>query len=251
MTHRHALALTFVLASGCGSKGESAPPLHPTLHPTLHPEGEHKERHAHDETKDHDGHKGNFERRFEDADKWAMRFDDPGRDEWQRPARVVELLAIKPGMVVADIGAGTGYFLKSFSEAVGEQGVVWGLDIEADMVRYMTERAKRESLSNVIARTVKPDDPGLGTAAVERIVIVNTWHHIADRKSYGTKLAAALKRGGTVAVVDYTKEAPFGPPPQHRLSAEEVVAELVASGMRATILTEDLEHQYIVIGSLE
>src|ERR1043165_3795293 len=79
--------------------------------------------------------------RFEHADEWAPKFDDPKRDEWQKPDEVVAALALTPGMTVADIGAGTGYFEARLSRAVGDAGKVFAIDVEADMVRYLRDRA--------------------------------------------------------------------------------------------------------------
>src|SRR5687767_12325166 len=104
---------------------------------------------------DHQGHAGPVGHRFEDADRWARVFDDPERDAWQRPAEVVALSAITPGMTVADVGAGTGYFAAHLSRAVGDGGRVLALDVEPDMVRYLEERARREQLANVEARRVE------------------------------------------------------------------------------------------------
>ncbi len=198
----------------------------------------------------HAGNPDHFDHRFEKAEEWTKQFDDPKRDLWQKPQRVVELLNIKPGMTVADIGAGTGYFLATFSKAVGKTGSVHGLDIETDMVRYMKERAKKEGLTNVTARVVEQKDPGLAPHSTDRIVIVNTWHHIPDRVAYAKKLVAALKPGGTIAIIDYTKEAKRGPPVQFRMGPKKVAAELTQAGLRATVLDEDLPLQYMVVGQL-
>jgi cyclopropane fatty-acyl-phospholipid synthase-like methyltransferase len=184
--------------------------------------------------------------RFEKADEWAPIFDDPARDAWQRPDAVVAALTLKPGMVVADIGAGTGYFEKRLATAVGPSGAVIAVDIEADMVRYLAERAKREGTPNVEARLGTVDDPKLTTQSVDRILIVDTWHHIGDRVAYGTKLAAALKPGGAVFVVDFTLETEKGPPKQHRLAPSQVIEELTRAGMNATIVDAGLPDQYIV-----
>lgn len=187
--------------------------------------------------------------RFEDAAKWAKVFDDPARDAWQRPDDVVAALKLGAGMTVADLGAGTGYFLPRLSQAVGPAGQVLGLDVEPDMVRFMTERAASAKLANVTARQVAFDDPGLAAGSVDRVLIVDTWHHIAAREAYSKKLAAALKPGGFVAVVDFTLETEKGPPRQHRIPAEQVVAELVAGGLGARVIEEPLPDQFIVVGS--
>lgn len=187
--------------------------------------------------------------RFEHAEDWAKRFDDPSRDAWQKPAEVVALLDLQPGMSVADLGAGTGYFLRHLSGATGGSGRVFALDVEADMIRYMTERAEREQLANVEARQVPFDDPALEPSSVDRILIVDTWHHIGDRANYSKKLAAALKPGGGVFIVDFTMETEKGPPKPHRLTPEQVIAELEAGGLVAKVVEESLPDQYVVAGT--
>jgi ubiquinone/menaquinone biosynthesis C-methylase UbiE len=187
---------------------------------------------------------------FSEVERFARHFDSPDRDAWQKPAEVVTLLDLRPGHVVADIGAGTGYFLSYWSKAVGSQGRVLALDVEPNMVEYMKRRARQAGWDNVEARVVAPDDPGLAPGSVDRIVIVDTWHHIDDRPTYTTKLLRALRPGGSVLVVDFTLESDQGPPVQHRMPPEEVAKELASGGLRAEIdRTETLPKQYVVRGS--
>jgi ubiquinone/menaquinone biosynthesis C-methylase UbiE len=188
--------------------------------------------------------------RFDDADKWAQMFDAPDRDAWQRPDEVVTVMEPMPGQTIADVGAGTGYFLSRLSRAVGPEGRVLGIDIEPSMVDHMRSRADREGLKNVEALVAKADDPGLAPASADRILIVNTWHHIASRGAYAAKLRAALAPGGAVFIVDFTEEAERGPPREHRLSAEAVIAELIEGGLAAEVVAEGLPDQYIVRGRL-
>ena len=86
-------------------------------------------------------HHGDHHHRFDDAAAWSKVFDDPARDAWQKPAAVVSAMTIAPGMTVADVGAGTGYFEPHLSKAVGPSGKVLAIDIETDMVRWTNERA--------------------------------------------------------------------------------------------------------------
>ncbi len=186
---------------------------------------------------------------FTNAEKWSKRFDNPARDAWQKPAEVVAAMKLSPGMTVADIGAGTGYFMKYLSDAVGANGTVHELDIEPDMVRFLADRAKKNGFTNVQARQVKVEDPELPAGGVNRILIVNTWHHIPDRGAYAAKLAASLRPGGAVYVVDFPLDAPMGPPPPHRLAPETVIKELTAGGLTARVIPESLPNQYIIEGS--
>jgi SAM-dependent methyltransferase len=195
----------------------------------------------------HEG-KGPLVHRFEKADEWAKVFDEPTRDQWQRPSSVIAVMKISAGMTVADLGAGTGYFLPHLSKAVGPTGKVLGLDVEPDMVRYMKERATRDHLDNVTALVVAGDDPGLAKASVDRILVVDTWHHVPERTAYATKLKGALAPSGALFIVDFTLESSHGPPKHHRIAPEKVVEELKSGGFAAEIVSTDLPEQYVVMG---
>jgi len=222
--------LALVSLSACASTS-SAPPAHAHQHQHEHP---------------HAGHAGPMHHRFEHADEWAKVFDDPARDAWQQPDRVIAELALQPASVVADVGAGTGYFAMRIAKHV-PQGKVIATDIEPDMIRYMTERAQREGLANVEARLATAADPALPAASVDRILVVDVWHHLADRPAYARALAAALRPGGALVVVDFTLEAEKGPPKEHRLSPETIVGDLRAAGLAAEVSPTKLPDQYIVI----
>jgi predicted methyltransferase len=231
-------SLLLPLLAACGSGAEVAPP------PAA--PAEHAQDHSHH---DHEGHAhGPLVHRFENAERWAKEFDDPARDTWQRPADVIAAMGISAGQTVADLGAGTGYFLPHLARAVGPRGKVIGLDIELDMVRYMRERVAREGLVGVDAKVVALDDPGLPAGAIDRVLIVDTWHHIDGRAAYAAKLRGALAPGGAVFVVDFTMESQHGPPAHHRLRPEQVMDDLTAGGLQASLIEEPLPEQFIVVG---
>lgn len=185
---------------------------------------------------------------FDDVDRWTGVFDDPNRAEWQKPDQIPGALGLKPGMAVADIGAGTGYFLKFFSDAVGPSGKVYAVDIEPKLTAYMQERAHREKTANVTVVLAAPDNPNLPAAALDVIFICDTWHHINDRIGYLGLLAKALKPGGAVAIVDFHKrEAPVGPPLEHKMAREEVVAEFAEAGWVLASQSDILPYQYLLV----
>jgi cyclopropane fatty-acyl-phospholipid synthase-like methyltransferase len=242
-----AMKRLLVIALAACASHSAAPPQPPAQPADSHEQhadahAEHADAHAHhgDGTEAH---------RFQNAEHWATVFDDPARDAWQRPDEVVAALALAPGMTVADIGAGTGYFEKRLSTAVGGHGAVIAVDAEPDMVRYLGERAQREGTANVEARLGTADDPKLAPGSVDRILIVDTWHHIANRVAYGKKLAAALKPGGAVFVVDFTLESKKPPPKHIRLAPTKVVEEFTQAGLKAIVLDVKLPDQYIVKAS--
>lgn len=183
---------------------------------------------------------------FSDPEAFVPMFEGPERDAWQRPSEVVALLGIAPGTTVVDLGAGTGYFLPHLASAGAR---VIALDVEPAMVEHMRQRIAREGLANVEARACATDDPGLEDASVDRILIVNTWHHIADRGAYAARLHRALRPGGFVLVVDFTLEAQHGPPPEMRLAPQAVIEELRRGGLQAALVDETLPDQYAVRAS--
>jgi ubiquinone/menaquinone biosynthesis C-methylase UbiE len=184
---------------------------------------------------------------FDDVAKWVDVFDDPARDAWQKPDAVLYELGVAPGMTVADLGAGTGYFSVRVAKAVGPTGHVLALDVEAKLVAYLEARAAKEKLPQIAARLVPPDDPKLPAHRVDLVLIVDTWHHIDDRLSYLAKLAAGLAPGGRVAVVDFKKgDFPVGPPDAHKLTADEVTAEFDEAGWTLAGHWDDLPYQYVL-----
>lgn len=189
-------------------------------------------------------HGGGMHHRFDNAEHWAKVFDDPNRDAWQQPERVIAALELQPTMTVADVGAGTGYFAVRIAPLVKE---VIATDVEAAMVDHMKARAQREGIKNLRAQLTPPDDPQL--ARVDRVLVVDVWHHLGDRKAYAKKLAAALNAGGAIAVVDFKLEATMGPPKQHRLPPEAIIEDLQSAGLDAKVAL-DLPEQYVVIARL-
>jgi predicted methyltransferase len=193
-------------------------------------------------------HSSGSEHEFPDPQTYAHRLDSPGRDEWQRPEQVVELLECRPGMTAVDLGTGTGYFLDYLSKAVGQRGRVLALDVDRGLMDAMPARLEQEGLRNVQLRLVTPDDPALTAGSVDRILVVNTWHHISNRVSYAEKLLAALRPGGLLLIVDFTMDSPEGPPPRLRLTNDTVVRELETAGFTVDVVEESLPYQYVIGG---
>ncbi len=235
------LCLALLLLAPAASARAQPPPPQPQ--DTAHGHG-HQGHRGHDSAYRHDS--GSHD--FSVADEWSKMFDSPEREAWQRPAEVVALLGVEPGMTVVDLGAGTGYFLPYLSAAAGDGGRVLALDPEPDMIRFVSERARRESLANVEAQRIPFDDPELEPASVDRVLIVNTWHHIQERPAYARKLLAALKPGGGIYIVDFTRDSPSGPPVEERLKARQVIDELTGGGLEAAMVEETLPRQYVVVG---
>ena len=182
---------------------------------------------------------------FGGAERWAHVFDDPKRDEWQKPHEVIKALALGPDAVVAYIGAGTGYFAIRIANMV-PKGRVYGVDTEPDMVKYLAERAKREKRGNLIAVAGAPGDPRIPEKA-DLVLMVDVFHHIEDREPYFRKLRASLKPGGRIAIIDFRMESPHGPPQAARIAPDRVIAELKSAGYALGERHEFLPNQYFLV----
>jgi arsenite methyltransferase len=182
---------------------------------------------------------------FADADALTQVLDDPTRDTWQRPDDLLRALELEPAMTIADVGAGTGYFAVRLARAV-PQGQVIAIDLAPDMVRFLSERARREQLPNLRALLATATASGLVAQSVDRILVVHMWHHLAEGGEYARGLAAALRPGGRLFVVDYSPTAQHGPPAGMRVAPEAVIASLESAGLSARVSPIALPDQYIV-----
>ena len=182
---------------------------------------------------------------FGDAEKWAHVFDDPERDAWQKPHAVIQALKLHPDAAVADLGAGTGYFAARLANML-PKATVYAVDIEPAMVKYLGERAQREKLANLKPVAGTADEPRL-PGKVDLVLLVDVYHHIEDRSRYFRALAASLKPGGRVAVIDFRLDSPRGPPKAARIAPQRVADELNAAGY---VLAEEhgfLPNQYFLV----
>jgi cyclopropane fatty-acyl-phospholipid synthase-like methyltransferase len=166
----------------------------------------------------------------DDADAWAARFEDPSRAAWQKPDEVIATLALPKDAKVADIGSATGYFPVRFAKVLTE-GRVYGMDVEQTMVDFLNKRAATEGLGNLTSALAGFDDAKI-PEAVDLIIMVNTYHHIEHRQAYFTKLAASLKPGGRLAIIDFTMTSKMGPPAEAKVPPEQVTAELKEAGYK-------------------
>ncbi|HEX3321936.1 MAG TPA: class I SAM-dependent methyltransferase [Terriglobales bacterium] len=152
-------------------------------------------------------------------------FDSPDRDQKLHVDRVMDTLGIAPGKTVADIGAGSGWFTVRAARRVGSGGTVYAVDINPEAIRYIDRRAQKESLANVKTVLSKADDPMLPTQAVDAVLILKTYHEIADPITLLKNLRPALRPGARLGIIDRN-----GNGTDHGISPKTVIEEAEKAG---------------------
>jgi ubiquinone/menaquinone biosynthesis C-methylase UbiE len=176
----------------------------------------------------------------------------PDRDIWQHPEQIMDVLGIADGSIVADIGAGAGWFTIRLARRVGPNGVVYAEDVQPEMLAAIQRRVNAEGLVNVKPILGKGSDPQLPANALDAALMVDAYHEIDDRVPLLRNLAKALRPGGRIGVVDFKLEGSGpGPPMEERISHETVVNDAKSAGLRLLSQETFLPYQYFLIFGLE
>jgi len=154
-------------------------------------------------------------------------FDSPGRDKRLQIDRVMDILGIAPGKTVADIGAGSGWFTVRAARRVGDAGVVYAVDINPESIRYVDDRAQKEKLRNVKTILGKPDDPLLPPGTVDAVLLLKTYHEVAEPVALLRNLRGALRSGARVGIIDRN-----GNGDDHGVGRDVVLREATQAGYR-------------------
>jgi predicted methyltransferase len=193
---------------------------------------------------------GHQHERMPNVMEYLDRLDRPERDQDQKPAQVVDALELKPGMHVADLGAGSGYFTRRFVEAVGETGKVYVIDVEPEALKYVEESLirmhRRFEAEFILAR---PDNPKIPVESVDLIFVCDTYHHLEDRADYFRNVKTSLKPGGRIALIDFYHDERSGDldfPKRHLVPREKVIEEMTAAGYRLAKEHRFLPKQYFL-----
>lgn len=185
-----------------------------------------------------------------DLKSYLERLDSAERDKDQKPHQVIEVLALKPGMAVADLGSGSGYFTRRFVEAVTDSGKVYAIDVEPEMLAYV-----RNSLDHLHTPYTAefilagPDSPKLPTESVDLIFLCNVAHHLEHRATYFANVVSALKPGGRVAIIDFypdERSGNLGFPKRHLVPRDTLIEEMAKAGYRLLREHHFLPQQYFL-----
>jgi ubiquinone/menaquinone biosynthesis C-methylase UbiE len=179
---------------------------------------------------------------------WLVR---PERIQEEQPDRMLQALEIKPGAVVADVGAGVGYHAWRLSEIVGPSGKVIAEDIQPEMLRMLTANIRERGLKNVETILGTEKDPRLPASQVDLVLMVDVYHEFSDPVSMMQNIKKSLKPGGRVVLVEFRKEDDRVPiRPEHKMSTQGVREELEPFGLKFEKAIEFLPWQHILIFSL-
>lgn len=173
--------------------------------------------------------------------------EGPDRDAWQQPEQIMDHLGIGEGSIVADVGAGGGWFTIRLARRVRPNGLVYAQDIQPEMIRAIDRRVEREGLSRFVKLVLgSPQDPQL-PAPVDVVLIVEAYHEMDDPRPLLRQVRRSLKPGGRVGIVEFTKNGHGpGPPMEERVEPESVIRDAEAAGLRLESRGNFLRYQYLL-----
>ena len=170
------------------------------------------------------------------------------RESEENPEVALDAIGIKPGMTVADVGAGTGYMSLKMAKRVGPTGKVYANDVQPEMLRRLRQNAAKEKLSNIETVLGTEADPKLPPGEFDLILLVDVYHEFSQPQKMLRKMREALKPDGRLVLLEYRKEDPTIPiRPEHKMSVQEVKIELEAEGFHLAEVIEKLPRQHILV----
>jgi predicted methyltransferase len=169
------------------------------------------------------------------------------REEEEHPSQVLKALNLHPGEVVADIGAGSGYFTFRMAPKVGPAGKVLAVEVQDAMLQTLRTRTAEKKITNVEVIRATETNPQLPVSGVDLVLFVDVYHELAYPFEVMTKVREALKPEGRVAFVEYRKEDPSVPIKEaHKMSVQQLEKEMNAVGLVRVRTVETLPQQHIV-----
>lgn len=174
--------------------------------------------------------------------------DRPEREAEEQPSRAVEALRLRRGMVVADVGAGSGYYTVRLSRAVGREGRVVATDVQPGMLDLIRTKLDRQKLTNVSLVQGAMDDPNLPAGTFDMILMVDVYHELSGPQGFVRKLRTALKPDGRLVLIEFRGEDPAVPiQPLHKMTVAQVRQELAADGFTIERVIDVLPWQHIIV----
>lgn len=185
-----------------------------------------------------------------DAKRWTRSFEHDGREVYDHRDEIVAALGLRPGMAVADVGAGTGLFTLAMARAVGPNGRVFAVDVQPEFLATIAERARAADLANVVTVTADQRASGLAEASVDLAFLCDSYHHLERPRSYLADLRRALRPGGRLVVVDYDRTAPAAKrwmKDHVRADPDEFLHEIEAAGFELRDRPALLRENFVLV----
>ena len=172
----------------------------------------------------------------------------PEREDEEAPSKALDALGLEAGMIVADIGAGSGYYSSRIAKRVGPTGRVYATDIQPGMIALLDRRIKSEGLTNVTTVLGGMDDPRLAPKSIDLAIMVDVYHELQEPQMFLQRLKETFKPGGRLVLLEFRKEDPKVPILEvHKMSVAEVKQELEAEGFMLDTVIEVLPWQHIIV----
>jgi protein-L-isoaspartate O-methyltransferase len=176
---------------------------------------------------------------------WLTR---PEREAEEQPERMLDALHVRPGDTVADVGAGVGYHAWRLSARVGSDGKVYATDIQPGMLELLRRNIAEHGITNVVSVQATPESTGLRDASIDVVLLVDVYHEAPDPQAFLRQLRRALKPSGRLVLVEFRAEDPDVPiRPEHKMSAEQAIAELAEGGFHLSERQEFLPWQHLLV----
>jgi ubiquinone/menaquinone biosynthesis C-methylase UbiE len=172
----------------------------------------------------------------------------PEREQEENPEGALDALGIRPGMVVADVGAGTGYMSLRLAKRVGPAGKVYANDLQPEMLRRLQQNAAKAKITNVELVLGEEADPKLPTGRMDLVLLVDVYHEFSKPRQMIDKIRESMKPDGRLVLLEYRKEDPNVPiREEHKMTVAQVKAELEPQGLVLSQVIETLPRQHILI----
>ena len=189
--------------------------------------------------------RGNHGRLFPPEELGAL--EGPDRDAWQEPERIMDSLGITSGTIVADVGAGGGWFTIKLASRVGPKGLVYAEDIQREMIESINRRVNRANLSNVQTIIGTSNNPKIPTL-VDAVLMVDVYGEVEDPVTLLSNVVPQLKKGGRIGIIEHRLDGGGpGPPLQDRIAPETIINAAEAVGLRLVMHDDSFRYQYLLI----
>lgn len=184
-----------------------------------------------------------------DPNRWRGIFESDGREVWDRRDDIIRALELQPGMAIADVGAGTGFFTILMAKEIGPMGKAYAVDIAPEFIDAIESRAKEHGVGNIVGIVNDQQSTGLPKNSVDLVFISDTYHHFEYPKTTLQSIHDALKAGGELVIIDFKKIPGYSSAwvmGHVRVDEQQVTSEVQAAGLELAQRLDFMQTQYFL-----